>query len=287
MLYLERAPHPALAPCVKMLWYAHDPDAVHGHQRVLPAGHSQVVISLARDYLTDANHPTDPLQHTAPALYLGLYSRYQWIDAIDFAELIGVVFRPGRTLPFFSHAAHLFSDRETSLEDLWGTASRSLRDRLREAPTPSAKFALLETDLLVRLQKPGAPFMSSVAAEGMDGVLRNPVVDFALATIDRAPHTATIAGLTRSIGLSSRRLSQLFREQVGVSPKLYCRIQRFQHAVQSLHRGEDLPWAELALACGYYDQSHFSNDFRAFSGINPSTYTAAQRPWANHIAEPD
>jgi len=286
MLYLERAPHPALTPYIKTLWYAYDPNPVHGHQRVLPAGHSQVVISLARDYLTDANHPTDPLQHTPPALFLGLYSRYQWIDAIDFAELIGVVFRPGGTLPFFRHASHLFSDRETSLEDLWGASSRSLRDCLREAATPSAKFALLEADLFCRLQKAGAPFMPR-SYRGMGGVSRNPVVDFTLTAIDRAPHTATIASLTRSIGLSPRRLSQLFREQVGVSPKLYCRIQRFQRAVQSLHRGEDLPWAELALACGYYDQSHFSNDFRAFSGINPSTYTSAQRPWANHLAEPD
>ena len=298
MLYLERTPHPALLPFVKMLWYARDPDAVHGHQRVLPAGHSQVVISLARDYLTDANHPTDSLQHTAPAIFLGLYSRYQWIDAIDFAELIGIVFHPGGTLPFFPHPSHLFSDHETSLEDLWGASSRSLRDRLREAATPSAEFTLLEANLLLRLKQSGAPFMTqSYRGIGvpsqlcwlgqMGGVLRHPLVDFALAAIDRSPHTATVASLTRSIGLSPRRLSQLFREQVGVSPKLYCRIQRFQRAVQSLHRGEDLPWAELALACGYYDQSHFSNDFRAFSGINPTTYTAAQRPWANHIAEPD
>jgi AraC-like DNA-binding protein len=296
MLYLERAPHPALTPYIKTLWYARDLNAVHGHQRVLPAGHSQIVISLARDYLTDANHPTDPLQHTPPALYLGLYSRYQWIDAIDFAELIGIVFRPGGTLPFFKHPSHLFSDRETSLEDLWGVPSRALRDRLREGTTPSTKFALLEGDLFQRLQQSGAPFMtrSVIAVPGqlcwlgqMSGVLRNPIIDFALRTIDSAPNTATVASLTRSIGLSPRRLSQLFREQVGISPKLYCRIQRFQQAVQSLHRGEDLPWAELALACGYYAQSHFSNDFRAFSGINPTTYTTAQRPWANHIAEPD
>jgi AraC-like DNA-binding protein len=35
---------------------------------------------------------------------------------------------------------------------------------------------------------------------------------------------------------------------------------------RKLHNGADLPWAELALRCGYYDQSHFANDFRAFSG---------------------
>ena len=68
MLYLERLPHPALAPFIKTLWYACDPHATHRHERVLPNGHAQIVISLARDYLTDANHPTDPLQHSPAAI---------------------------------------------------------------------------------------------------------------------------------------------------------------------------------------------------------------------------
>jgi AraC-like DNA-binding protein len=269
MMYLERAPHPALAPFVKTLWYSCDPAAAHSHQRILPTGHAQVVISLARDYLTDANHPVDPLRHSPPAIFLGLYCHHQLIDAIDLAELIGISFHPGGTLPFFPHEAHLFQNRETSLEDLWGGAARSLRDDLRDAGTPRAKFDLLERALLERLKRAA--------------LARNRVVDFALTTVHASPDTATIAGLTKSIGLSARRFSELFREQVGVSPKLYCRIQRFQRAVQSLHRGEDLPWAELALACGYYDQSHFANDFRAFSGISPTTYSVARRPWSNHI----
>jgi len=56
MLYLERRPHPALAPFIKTFWYACDPEATHRHERILPNGHPQIVISLARDYLTDANH---------------------------------------------------------------------------------------------------------------------------------------------------------------------------------------------------------------------------------------
>ena len=48
MLYLERRPHPALVPFVKTLWYACDPQATHRHERILPSGHAQIVISLAR-----------------------------------------------------------------------------------------------------------------------------------------------------------------------------------------------------------------------------------------------
>jgi AraC-like DNA-binding protein len=272
MLYLERAPNPVLAPWVKSLWYCCRPDAPHRREMILPSGHLQIVISLARDYLTDcANDLYAPSRRSPSALLVGMYSRYNVIDSDDLSELIGVVFHPGGTTPFFSTCTDLFTNLETPLEDLWGRASRSLRDQLREAPTPSAKFDHFEAALLDRIRQ--APNAN-----------RHPVVDFALTCLHASPGTTSIAEVTRSIGLSSRRLSQLFREHVGVSPKLYCRIQRFQRAVQRLHRSEDLPWAELALACGYYDQSHFVNDFRAFSGITPTTYSAAQRPWSNHIA---
>jgi AraC-like DNA-binding protein len=54
--------------------------------------------------------------------------------------------------------------------------------------------------------------------------------------------------------------------------------------VRALHKKVDIPWATLALECGYYDQSHFSNDFRAFSGIDPTTYCIQRGRWQNHVA---
>jgi AraC-like DNA-binding protein len=270
MLYLERRPHPALALFIKSYWYACDPHATHRHERVLPNGCAQIVISLARDYLTDANHPTDPHEHTPAAILLGLYSRHQQIDTIDLAELIGIIFHPGGTLPFFPANTQAFTNHETSLEDLWGNAATNLRNDLREAPTPKQKFALLDIALRHRLAQTKIPPHTST-------------LNYALTHLHRPPGTLTITELTRDIGISPRRLSQLFREQIGVSPKLYCRIQRFQQAVQQMHRGADIRWSELALTCGYYDQSHFTNDFQAFSGISPTHYSAKQRQWANHI----
>ncbi len=270
MLYLEQRPHPALAPYIQSLWYARDPNALHSHQRILPTGRAQVVISLARDYLTDANHPTDPLTPTPPALFLGLYSIHQHIDTIDLAELIGISFHPGGTLPFFPDTTDLFTNRETSLEDLWNTPARSLRDQLRDLATPAQKFAALEfflLNLLSTARKPAA----------------HPIVRFSLNALHTAPSATTVSELSRTTGLSPRRLSQLFRERIGVPPKLYSRILRFQQAIAQLHTGAEVPWSELALACGYYDQSHFANDFRAFSGLTPTAYTAATRPWSNHI----
>ena len=270
MLYLEHRPHPALAPFIHTLWYAHEPHPLHSHQRVLPTGRAQIVLSLARDYLTDANHPTTPHAPTPPAIFLGIYSVSQHIDTIDLVELIGISFHAGGTLPFVPHRTDLFTNRETTLEDLWPAPSRSLRDHLRELPTPAQKFAALESFLLHQLE---TARRSS----------HTPLIHYSLETLHTRPGIATITQLSRTTGLSPRRLSQLFREHIGVPPKLYCRILRFQQAVKQLHSGSEVPWSELALACGYYDQSHFANDFRAFSGLTPTDYSAATRPWSNHI----
>ena len=61
-------------------------------------------------------------------------------------------------------------------------------------------------------------------------------------------------------------------------------ILRFQQAIQQLHTGTEVPWSELALNCGFYDQSHFANEFRAFSGVDVTTYSARRTQWANNIA---
>jgi AraC-like DNA-binding protein len=271
MIYLERKPQTELAPFIRSLWYCRDPHAAPGRQMILPSGHMQIVLSLGAPQLTDCSGGLhSPAQPQAFAVLVGIYSHYQFIDTADLAHLIGIVFRPGGTTPFFAACTHLFTNLETSLEAIWGTSARSLRDRLIDAPTPQTKFDALEAALLDRLRQ------SRTAAP-------HPLVNYALSVLDAAPGATTVAELSRSTGLSSRRLSQLFAEHVGVSPKLYARIRRFQQTVALLHCGDDIAWSELALNCGYYDQSHFANDFRAFSGISPTTYTAASRPWRNHI----
>jgi AraC-like DNA-binding protein len=273
MIYIEHTPAPPLNRFVRMLWYARAPQPAHRHERVLPTGRTQVILNLARDYILDARE-TGALVKAAPSLVIGSRSVYEVVDTSDMANLIGIVFEPGALPLFANDAADLFSNRSVALEDIWGNQARSLRDRLREVHTPTARICHLEADLMHRLQA---------------RLARRPVqlpgaVEYALTRFDRAPGVATVAEVARGTGWSERRFSQVFREQVGLSPKLWCRVQRFQRAVQRLHAGADIRWTELALDCGFYDQAHFANEFRAFSGVDPTTYSSLRStPWANHI----
>ncbi len=270
MLYLQRTPTAPLAAFIEALWYSQGYQVPHRRERVLPNGSIQVIINLAQDFVID--HPRQPEGGKAslmpPSLIVGVQSEYVVIDTADLAEMIGIQFRPGGFVPFFALAADEFRNAHVSLEAVWGRDAARLREHLHDAPGPEAKFQILETNLLARAR---------------NRLIRHPAVDFALRQFHSSQHAGVVDEVTRQLGLSRRRFSQIFRERVGATPKLYSRIRRFQQAVHQMRRGRDIRWVDLALSCGYWDQSHFVNDFRAFSGINPTTYVANPHRWANHL----
>jgi len=264
MLYLEQSPSGALAPWVRSLWYCRAPKAAYGRERVLPNGWLQIILNLHGDALTDCGEDGRITERLPSAIVVGARARFEVIDISDLEELAGIIVRPGGFARLFRERADLFFEQSIALDTIW--REPRLADALREAPTPAAKLKTLDV-LLVGLIR--------------DGIQRSELVDHAIYLFRR--RSVSVAACARSIGVSERRLSQVFREEVGVGPKTWCRIHRFQAATRALHAGVDMPWAELALRCGYYDQSHFANDFRAFSGIDPTTYSANRGRWRNHV----
>jgi AraC-like DNA-binding protein len=271
VIYLEHIPAPPLNRFVRVLWYARAPEPAHRRERILPTGNTQVILNLARDFLLDCPEGA-PARKMPASQVVGARTVYEIVDTSDMADLIGVVFQPGGLPLFAKDAADLFSNRSVGLEDVWGIHAQGLRDRLRELNTPQQKLQYLEM------------FLATFCVTGKHGYAVMPAIEFALQRFGQDACVASVCEVARSVGWSERRFSQVFREQVGLSPKVWCRVQRFQRVVRQLHAGADVPWPELALECGYYDQSHFANEFRAFSGIDATTYTRLRgTPWANHV----
>ncbi len=103
---------------------------------------------------------------------------------------------------------------------------------------------------------------------------RHRAIDFAR-TLFR--HNDNIGRVVNQIALSQTRFIQIFREEIGLTPKLFCQVQRFQQAIQHIAKTPHPNWTDIALQCGYYDQAHFINAFQRFSGITPSAF-APQDP---------
>jgi len=105
----------------------------------------------------------------------------------------------------------------------------------------------------------------------------NAAVQYALEVFACTPRVPRVDRIAREAGLSRRRFTQLFREQIGLTPKLFCRVQRFQTALKQIGSGASVDWAQLALTAGYYDQAHLAHEFQDFSGLSPSAYLVSNR----------
>jgi transcriptional regulator GlxA family with amidase domain len=163
-------------------------------------------------------------------------------------------------------------DYETvSLDTLWRTFAATISDQLWEARTAEARFVILESALLAR------------AGGRVD---RHPAVTRAIALFDRSHGALSVGHVVRRTGVSHRRLVELFWNEVGLSPKRYCRVRRFNDVLRQIEPLGDVDWTDVAHVCGYFDQAHFNRDFRAFAGLNPSEYLR-HRVARNHVAVPE
>jgi AraC-like DNA-binding protein len=140
-------------------------------------------------------------------------------------------------------------------------ATNSMRELL------SKNFQILEEALLARWRSAS----------------HHRAVIHALNYFAREPESVTIGKVTAQIGLSARRFIELFTEQVGMTPKVFCRVQRFQRALCDIQRRREVRWAEIATGCGYYDQAHFISDFREFCGVTPTDYLQERPEYPNFL----
>ncbi len=147
--------------------------------------------------------------------------------------------------------------------DLWGPGAAGLVEQLQAANGWDRRFDLLDRHLAPRLAA-GAP--------------PNPTVAWAWRRLRETAGLVSITELAADIGWSRKHLAIQFREHVGLAPKAVARLMRLGAAIRALDAGGPAPeLAGLALDCGYYDQAHFTHDFRRLTGVTPAAYLLRRR----------
>jgi AraC-like DNA-binding protein len=175
---------------------------------------------------------------------------------------VGVHFKAWGPAPFLPMPAAELCDRPVTLEEVWGRPTvAELRDRLATAAGPHEMLTLLE-DQLMRL-------VCETAGLGL--------VSHTSSVIAAATGAVAIGDLSVWAGVSNTHLAQRFKEVVGVTPKRLARTWRFTTIVLAIDPAGPVDWLELAGRAGYYDQAHFINEFRAFTGMTPTRYLEVRR----------
>ena len=113
--------------------------------------------------------------------------------------------------------------------------------------------------------------------------MAHPSVAYALDQLTAGPSVARIGVVQDAAGYGAKRFIELFRNSIGLTPNVYCRIMRFQVVIDRLARGRRVEWAHVALDGGYCDQSHLNREFRVLSGLTPSEYRPGDGARPNHV----
>ena len=262
-------PGPPLSAFVDCFWYWESPPRAHAKERLMPNGEPGMVFNLRDEAFRIYNAQNlERFATFGTAVFTGAGTEGFAIDTDSQERVFGVQFRPGGAFPFFRMPASEFENISVALEDLWKRAASEMRERLLAAPTVRDKFRVAEQCLLQQLARP---------------LELHPAVAFALQRICRSRRDVAVSSILGEVGFSQRHFIETFHQQVGLTPKAFCRVRRFQRVLQAVHGQKAVDWADVALDCGYYDQAHFIHDFKVFSGFTPSQYLVKATEHLNHV----
>jgi len=257
---------PLLASGVKSLHYL-ESDMPFVLERIVPNGQAHLMINLAEDqFRTYDPIRTDRVNRHGGAVLAGPHARSAVIDTREQRWLVAVEFRSGGAAHFFSMPMTEACDAFVPLDHVWGGSGASLREQLLEAPTPAAKFRVLEENLL-RQCRPRF----------------DPAIQYAVSALKRG---MPLPRVTEKLGLLPRTLARRFSSQVGMPPKRFARLQRLQRVLGAVSHSPTPDWCGLAMEHGYADQSHLVHEFREMTDITPSGYKPHSPQRRNHIPLP-
>jgi AraC-like DNA-binding protein len=256
-------PKSPLSKFIDSFWLYEGYEPEHRTELILPTGTLELAINLRQNELRfyDAERPEN-CSRLSGAIVSGAFGRGFAPNAPEEAFIIGVHFKPGGAFPFLGLPAGDLADTHVDLETLWGPSAGWLRERLCEARTSVERFQLLQEALLSRL---------------CHGAEQHYAVSVALSLYGKNQAGLRVREMAKYLGLSQRRFIQVFKEEVGMTPKLFSRIQRFQQTRTFIQHNPSFNWADLAVQLGYFDQSHFIREFLEFSGLSPTDYLDRQK----------
>ena len=230
-----------LSPYVECFWSIQPTETVPEYP-VLPDGCVDIVYSPGRSQEPQV---------------VGMMTRAQRFTLAAGQFECGVRFRPGMSGAFVRVPGVEMKDRSLPLSDVWGPEGRQLSRRLADSAS---------ADECVR-----------VIGERLGDPAQPGVVQRLSAFIVERRGQVRMDDLAFQAGLSVRQLRRLFLDQTGLSPKHFSRVIRFRNSVSRLLGRRRGDWTKVALDSGYYDQAHFINEFREFSGYTPGAFASLGR----------
>ena len=262
--WVTARPAPALSPFIDRYVGYRMSGFAPGIHRGLPSPHMTFIVSIGPGI--DVVAQADPLQ--SPASYRSVVGGLQATSALithtGRQEGVAIELTPLGCRALFRRPARAIWSTSLELADLAGPAGRELWERLQDADGWTERFAACD-GVLTRLAD--------------HDLVVPPELRHAWQALLQSAGTVPISAVAGRVGWSRQHLARRFGEEFGLGPKLAARVVRFERARRMLQATPSfVTVAQVAAACGYYDQAHLDRNFSELAGCSPSAWLAEELP---------
>jgi AraC-like DNA-binding protein len=257
MIYTPYSPQASIAPYIEAIFHYEQFVPDHTIERLVPTGHVFILFELDDIERHTFNNATlKPNASYTKAFISGMHRNYISISAHENSEMLAIQFKPFGSYPFLHEKTDLINELVVPAHEIVGDELYQLRQQMIDSASTDEKFQLVDNWLQERFDEQMTPpedivqFVSQLQAEPVEGLNE----------------------LIEAYPASQKKLIEEFKKYVGLTPKYYQRILRFNDLLKRLQNKYEVSWTEIAHDCGYFDQSHFIKEFKHFSGFNPREY---------------
>lgn len=269
MIFELHIPSFPLNQFIESFIYYRDYNPIHSVDRFLPDGNVNIVIDLTDypKYIYD-NETLKEIQACRNVWFSGIRNNYITIPSGRDSEMFVINFHKGKAYPFVQMPLNELTDSVVDGDLVLTNEIMELREMILEADLITQKFSTVENFLFKKFH---------------NKLILNPFIEFAVNKIIEFPNQMSIEQISNKVGYSQKHLIKLFKDNVGITPKGFLKIIRFQKAINEIAVTKKADWTGIALESGYYDQAHFINDFKSFSGFTPKEYQLKHYEHLNYI----
>jgi AraC-like DNA-binding protein len=255
---VEVPPHPDLAPFVGTLYYVNVAISGTAPERrciLLPDASVDFVINLGGPFSLERGG--ESMAVSSLASLHGPHPDSVQVRRQGALCLLGARLKHGVAAGFLNVPLKEICGRFLSAESFWPQVKTDLVDPVLAGASLRAKIQAMEKGLLRFFSK----------ARKVDATLRK-----AVKLVAQHQGDVEVTELARQLKISRQTVKHKFDNAVGLSPKQFGKLRRFQNVLRSLTVSESVHWSELASRCGYYDQAHLIREFNAFTGFSPEKF---------------
>ena len=269
MNYCVAKPSLLLSPYIKQYWAITDclPANLTHTQRIVPCGTIELNFYLGSKPFSLHAERSIPEHSVVSGQLNGFYD----IVVSGSLNMFSVTFHPFGALMFFNLPLNEFYNQTIALSQLLKDETHSVEDELSATSDFYKRITIIEKFLYLQLLKNNKPYII------------NRITD-CINTIKNSGGMADIDQLASRACLSRKQFERHFNEYIGISPKTYLKIIRFQYSIYCKQLNPTTKLSNIAYDSGYFDQSHMINEYRKLSGKTPKEFFSECEPHSDFFS---